>query len=170
MNVPAQIFGFIALILISISLQFDKRKKVLKFQALSNIFYSLQYLMLNAYSALFICFIGLIRSTIFSKYEEKNKDVPIYVLLIIVGLIIYSGILSYTNLLSIIPIFIGIIYSTFIWQKNLSKFRIASMLCSIVWIFYNFKVGAYIGIVPSILEFVSSFYAFLKLDIKKAKT
>ena len=139
MNVPAQIFGFIALILISISLQFDKRKKVLKFQALSNIFYSLQYLMLNAYSALFICFIGLIRSTIFSKYEEKNKDVPIYVLLIIVGLIIYSGILSYTNLLSIIPIFIGIIYSTFIWQKNLSKFRIASMLCSIVWIFYNFR-------------------------------
>ena len=167
MNIIAQIFGFIALVLYIISLQINNKKKLLIFLAITNIFYSLQYLMLDAYSGLFISLVGMFRSIIFLKFEQEKKDIPIYVLLLIFGIILYSGILSYNTMLSIIPISMGFIYSWATWQKNMKRFRIVCILNASSWLLYNLIVGAYVGALSSIIEFIFAIVALIKFDLKK---
>ena len=50
MNIVAQVFGFIALIFYIITLQMNNKQNLLIFLIITNVFYSLQYLMLDAYS------------------------------------------------------------------------------------------------------------------------
>lgn len=167
MNLIAQIFGFIALIIYCVSLQTTKREKLLKALIICNVFYCLQYLMLNAYAALFSCLIGAVRSIIFVKYEKENKPVSLWILLLVIGITIYSGILSYNGLISLIPIITGIMYSIAVWQPNLKIFRINSVINALCWIFYNIQVGAYVSILSSIIELISGSIAIIKLDVLK---
>lgn len=169
MNLIAQIFGLIALIIYCVSLQTTKREKLLKALIICNTFYCLQYLMLDAYAALFACLIGVVRTVIFFKYEKSNKPVKLWILLLIIGITIYSGILSYAGPISLIPIITGIMYSTAVWQQNLKIFRINCIINSLAWIFYNIQVGAYVSILSSITELISGSIAIIKLDIIKTK-
>lgn len=167
MNIVAQIFGFIALVFYVVGLQLNNKKKVLIYLIITNIFYSLQYLMLDAYSGLFVSLIGIFRCIIFLKFEKEQKEVPLYVLLIIFGIITYSGILSYNGLLSLIPICMGFVYSWSTWQKNMKNFRIVCIINAISWFFYNFMIGAYVGVFSTIVEFTFAVVAIIKFDLKK---
>lgn len=167
MNIVAQVFGFVALVFYVVSLQINNKTKLLWLLIITNIFYGLQYLMLDAYSASFVSIIGIFRSIVFLKFEREKKDIPIYVLYVIFGLTIYSGILSYNGLISLIPLTLGIIYSWSVWQKNMKKFRIVCMINAISWMFYNFIVGAYVGVVSTIIELVFAVVAFIRFDFKK---
>lgn len=169
MNVIAQIFGFIALIVYCISIQASKRENLLKALVICNIFYSLQYLMLNAYSALFVGIIAVVRSIVFVKYEISNKRVDLWVLLLLLAITVYSGILSYDGPISLIPIITGIMYTTAVWQPNLKIFRINVLINSSSWIFYNYNVGAYVSIIACIIELVFGIIAVIRLDILKKK-
>ena len=77
MNVLAQIFGALALLLLVISYQQVVRKKFLFLQIFANIFYSLQYFVLNAYSAVMTTFITIVELFIFHNDAEKNKKTSI---------------------------------------------------------------------------------------------
>lgn len=165
----AQFFGFLALVIYLISLFKENRTTILKYILICNILYSLQYLMLDAYAALFTCIIGGLRTLTFLKFEKENKEVPLWVLLLIIGITIYSGFLSYNGFISLIPILTGVMYSTAMWQKNLKVYRIACIINSGSWIIYNYKVGAYISILSSIIESIIAIIAFIKLDILKKK-
>ena len=167
MNLVAQLFGFIALIFYVVSLQINNKNKLLKFLVITNVFYSLQYLMLDAYSALFISLVGIFRCIVFLKFENENKDIPLYVLLITLAIILYSGFLSYSGILSLIPIITGAIYSWATWQKNMKKFRIVCIINAISWLFYNFIVGAYVGALSTIIEFIFATISLIRFDLKK---
>lgn len=167
MNIIAQIFGFIALVFYIVSLQTDNKKKLLTFLIITNTFYSLQYLMLDAYSGLFICLVGMFRSIIFLKFEKEQKEVPMYVLLVVFGIILYSSFISYNDILSLIPISMGFIYSWATWQKNMKRFRIVCIINASSWLFYNFIVGAYVGVLSSIIEFIFAVISLIRFDLKK---
>lgn len=170
MNIVAQIFGVIALIVYCYTLQLESKGKILRFLLITNVFYCLQYLMLDAYSALFACFIGVVRSIIFLKFEKENKKVSVWILLLIIAITLYSGFLSYNNIISLIPIITSIMYTTAVWQPNLKIFRVNSIFNASAWIFYNFKVGAYVSIVASMIELIVGIIAIIRLDIAKQKS
>ena len=169
MNVVAQIFGVIALIVYCYTLQLESKEKILRFLLVTNVFYCLQYLMLDAYSALFACFIGVVRSLVFIKYEKENRKVDLWVLILIITITLYSGILSYNNVISLIPIITSIMYTTVVWQPNLKLFRVNSIFNACTWIFYNFYVRAYVSILSSIIELIVAIIAIIRLDIAKQK-
>lgn len=96
----AQIFGIIALILLIISFQINKKDTLLKYQIFSSLFFSVQYLCLNAISGCLMNLMSLVRNIIYKKY--KNAIPVIYLLLIILGMMILS-IFSYNGLISLLP-------------------------------------------------------------------
>ena len=74
MNVLAQIFGAFALLFLVISYQQKKRIRFLDLQLIANIFYSLQYLVLHAYSGMVSFLISTIKMAIFRSDEKKGRS------------------------------------------------------------------------------------------------
>jgi len=174
MNILAQVFGLCALILMFYSYQKNNKKGFLLVQTFANLFYGIQYFLLNAFSAMVSNIISIIRCIVFYKYENKNKKIPIYILLIFEISIIILGIFTFENIYSIIPVFIACVYTYGTWQKNLKVTYFIGVIVAALWIIYNFVVGAYVAIIGSVIEFIGSVIGLSKLknieiEIRKEK-
>jgi len=167
MNVLAQVIGIFALFFMCLSYQKNTKKDFLFIQIIANIFYGLQYLVLNALSALILNIVSIIRSIVFYKYEKDNKKVSLSLFLIFEMAIVVFGIITFKSYYSIIPIFIACIYTYATWQNNLKITYFIGIIASSLWIYYNFVVGAYVSIIGSLFELFSSFIGLIRLNYKK---
>jgi len=159
MKFAAQIIGSIAISIWVISIQNKKRSNILKFQAIANLLYTIEYFLFGAYPASSMNLISTIRCLIFSKIEEeKTKKWNIFFII----LILILGILTYKNLLSITPIIITIFYTISSSKNNTNLNRITVLISAFIWIYYNYKVGAYITILGNILEIISSSFSIIR--------
>ena len=68
--IVAQVFAFFAFILYTLSFQFKKRKNVLKTQIFANIFYTLEYITLDAYAGVNNSIFGITRSILFYVFDQ----------------------------------------------------------------------------------------------------
>lgn len=163
MNLLAQIFGFLALSCIVFSYQQIKRKKFIVIQGISNIFYTIQYILLNAYSAVGSCVISILRTIIVYYFERKNKKMPLLLIVFIEILIIIIGMYTYKNIYSLIPILIVFLYTYGVCQKQLTITYFIGIIAGLLWIVYNYIVGAYISIIGSVFEFISALLGLIKV-------
>ena len=168
MNIFAQIFGILALIIMFLGYQKKSKKEFLSMQIFMNICFGFQYFLLNAFSALASNIISIIKSTIFYKYEKEEKNIPLLFLIIFEIIIIISGIFTYNGFYSIIPLFIAILYTYGTWQKELQNTYKIGVFVSILWIYYNFIVGAYVAVIGSIIELIASISGVIKIKNVKA--
>jgi len=169
MNILAQLFGFFAVISWVLSIQRKEKKKILITQMFATFLYTIQYLLLSVFSAASMNFTSCIRSYVFYKYEESGKEISKKVLFFFVFLVICLGIISWDNYLSLIPIIITLFYTISTWFKDAKWTRIFFLIAAFIWVYYNFKVGAYVAIVGNMLEIVSGVVAFVRFrknDIK----
>lgn len=167
MNILSQILGLLAIISYAISPHAKTKKKILVFHLVSSILYALQYLLLNAFSAVITNSVGAIRCYIFYLYEKKEREIPKNIFWIFMLIILVLGAFTYNNIYSLIPIFTSVLSLYSVWQDNLKVFRIIVIISSISWIFYNFIVGAYIGIIGNIFQLVSTIIAIVRFHILK---
>ena len=65
MNLFAQLFGIFGLIFLIVSIQNNRKKVILFFQIFANVFYGIQYFLLNSLSAGLMNLISLIRCIVF---------------------------------------------------------------------------------------------------------
>ena len=163
MNILAQVFGIVAIVIMFFSYQKKSKRDFLFLQIFMNIFYACQYFLLNAFSAVASNIVSIVRTIIFYKYEKENHKVPFIYLIIFEAIIIISGILTYNGLYSIIPNIILFIYTYGTWQNKLSTTYKIGILASILWIYYNVTVGAYISTISSAVEFVASVRGLIRL-------
>lgn len=167
MNIIAQVLGVLATIAFAISPQQKSKKAVLIFQFISNVLYSLQYIILGAFSAVATCWISIVNNIVFYKYAQKDKEIPNGILSLFVAIVIIAGILTYNNIFSIIPILLSILYIYGSWQDNLKIYRIVCIIGSIGWFVYNWVVGAYASTLGNGFQCISSIIAMIRLDIIK---
>ena len=165
--IVAQIFGALALAILIISLQKNSKTKLLLYQSISSLLYALQYLFLNAYTGCFMNLICMIRNMIFNQYPKKRP--PIYWLIITIVLMIFFSSLSYTGVISFLPMIAVILYSIALWHGNLTVIRTTEIISCSLYILYNIKVLAITGLIATIIEFVGAILAVYKFDIKKKK-
>lgn len=169
MNILAQIVGIVAILFFALSPQQKTKGKVLIFQAISSILYAMQYVLLGAFSAVATNLIGLAKNLVFYRYAKDNKDIPVMALGIYSGFIIVFGFFTYTNLISVIPVVLSLVYAYGIWQTNLRIYRGIAVIGAIVWIIYNLAVGAYVSALGNAFQFVSAVIAVCRLDIRKGE-
>lgn len=154
------IFGTIATILSILALLCKKKKKLLKIQLLANLLYSVQYAIMNAMSASYVTLIAIFRSIFF---KNENKKILKISTLIISALI--AGFFSYNGtLLSLIPILCSIICIFGASIKNVRYYKLVYGFCSAIWIYYNYKVKAYVIILANICEIISAIIGYFRYE------
>ncbi len=162
LNLIVNIVSVISIFLFIISVQFKNKKDILIIQTLSSICYMIVYFLLKAYSGATIELVEQTKNIVFIEYEKNNKDIPLLVLLLFIGLLIIITILTYNGLNSIMPLIIYILYFLSSYFKNPKTIRTTMILCAIIWMLYNYSIGAYLMIIGNILEIVSAVISLLR--------
>ena len=142
--ISAQIIGVIVLIITVTSIQFKTKEKILICQIIANAV---------------VAVINVIRCIIFYYYKKKNKKPSIIFLTIFIVVAIASGILTWQNGFSIIPIIATIVFTYGLWQDNVKITRICTAITAGNWTIYNVIVKAYAGALQSVAECSSAIIA-----------
>lgn len=158
----AQICGVIVLILTVISVQFKTKEKIVMCMVFANIVVTIQYFLLNAITGAVVSIINVIRCIIFYYYKKKDKKPSLIVLLIFEIVAIVSGIMSWQNMWSVIPIVVTLIYTYGLWQDNVKVIRITTAIAGLGWAIYNIVVMAFVGAIQSVSQLISAMIALIK--------
>ena len=154
--VLAQICGGIVLLLTVISVQFKSKEKIVMCFALANIVAAIQFFLLNALTGAVISILNTIRCIVFYLYKKKNLKPSILVLIIFEAFAIISGIFSWQNIWSIIPIIVTVLNTYGLWQDNVTVIRIIAGIVGFGWAIYDVIVKAFVGAIQEFSQFVSA--------------
>ena len=156
------IVSILSIFLFVISIQFKDKKDILLIQTFASMCYFIAYLILGSYSGCTIELIEQTKDIVFYEYEKKKKEIPIILLIIFVSSLIIASIVTYDGFYSLMPLIINLLYFVSSYFKNPKYMRITMLLCGFLWIYFNFKVGAYIIIIGNILEIISAIISLVR--------
>lgn len=165
MNIVAQIISLVGFIFFILSIQLQEKRKLIIMQFIANLLYGIGYFILNVKIAFFMNIISCIRCILI--YYSKNYKPKYIYLFILICLIVFLGFTNYTNVLSLIPICITLLYTISTWQNDMKIIRYCFIIAAFIWIFYNYKVGAYVVLFGNIFEIISgivSLKRYKKID------
>lgn len=156
------IVSILSIFLFVISVQFKEKKDILLIQTFASMCYFIAYLILGSHSGCVIELIEQTKDIVFYKYEKKKKEIPITLLIIFVSSLIIASIITYDGFYSLMPLIINLLYFVSSYFKNPKYMRLTMLLCGFLWIYFNFKVGAYIIIIGNVLEIISATISLIR--------
>ena len=159
----AQFFGLIAAIFLITSFQINDRKKLLKLQIVSSLFFALQYLFLKAYSGLLMSIIVIFRNYIFQDKISTKKIIFMVILMFVGSFFTFDGIIS------LLPVIACIEYTIALGQPKLKILRFAELISSALYLIYDIFIIAIAGVISTTFEFIFAIIAVYRFDIKKCK-
>ena len=163
----SQIAGTIAFILSLVAYHRKKKKAIFQTMMVANVLDIIHYIFLGAYSGCITKVIALVRNEII-VVKEKNKKYNNYIVL---GLLfvayLISGILTYKNIYSVLPILAAMIYLYFVWNGNELKVKRVAFYCYFLWLAYNICVLSIAGIVSNCVAIISTLIAIINERISK---
>ncbi len=162
MVVLAQVLALFAILFWVISILLKNKKNILLMQVIANGIYGIEYLLLGAFSAASMNFLSFLRLLVYYFYTSLNIKMPKWILFVFIALVLLFGIITYDGLISLLPIIITVLYTYAFWQNNLNVARIIYIVAAIIWIYYNYEVGAYVGIIGNALEITTGLISLIK--------
>ena len=162
MVILAQVLASLAILFWVISILLKNKKNILLMQVIANGIYGIEYLLLGAFSAASMNFLSFLRLLVYYFYTSLNIKMPKWILFVFIALVLLFGIITYDGLISLLPIIITVLYTYAFWQNNLNVARIIYIVAAIIWIYYNYEVGAYVGIIGNILEIITGLISLIK--------
>lgn len=163
----AQLIGAAAMLTMTLSVQCRKKKHMMIVQSIAHMFYSFQYALLGGFSAAFMDIISVLRILLFYKYDKSKKKIPLILPTIVILVTVFVGILTYTNPLSLLPVFAAIIYTIGASFKDPKVYKFVFGTCAIGWLFYNLKFQAYVCVIGNIMEITSTAIALIRETKRK---
>lgn len=167
----SQIFAFLATTFSLIAVQKRKKVQLLKYDTFASTCATLHYLFLGAWSGAASKTITTIRNIIATNKASKNKTSKIIPAIFVI-LYIISGIISFQNIFSILPILASCIYAVAIYTVDVSKIRKFALLGSCLWLLYDICVFSIVGIIAEcifIADDLTAIYRFRKKKNSKTK-
>lgn len=149
-NVAVQLIGLLAFILLMISYYKETTNKILIIQIISTILYCIHYLLLGAYSGLFICIYEVILDYGYYKTTWDNK-----IFLISLPLYILAGVLSYHTFLDLFSILASLSDRYFL-TKERHLVIIGGIITYILWLIYDIHVKSIAGIITDSILVISN--------------
>ena len=162
MVILAQVLALFAILFWVISILLKNKKNILLMQVIANGIYGIEYLLLGAFSAASMNFLSFLRLLVYYFYALLNIKMPKWILFVFIALVLLFGIITYDGLISLLPIIITVLYTYVFWQNNLNVARIIYIVAAIIWIYYNYEVGAYVGIIGNALEITTGLISLIK--------
>lgn len=147
----SQILVLISSIFIAASFFSKKKKDVTILCVLYCIFYSVHYLLLGAYTGMFMSLISASRNILFYRYAKKNMNNKFITLIFFSSFAIITGIYSYQDLFSFISILANILSTYSIWQDNINKYRLYAIPVSFCFIVYAVHINSIFSLVIELI-------------------
>ena len=76
-----------------------------------------------------------------------------------------TSVLTYQDLFSLVPLFSTLAFTWALWQSDLRKYRVIAFIEPAMFMFYDFHVGAYAGMVATLVEFIGALVAMIRIDL-----
>lgn len=166
MDFIIQLIGFLGLAISILAFQFKKHRGIVLCKALSELTFSLQYILLGAWTAAVLDFISVVRNFLFYKLVKKNRSTTP----IIVGFgifVVLTGVFTFDGIVSLLPIGSKLLTTISYGMKNERWLRIITLPSCIFWIIYNLFVGSAAGVLTDVMTLVSLLIAMYKFDFNK---
>ncbi|NLX94079.1 MAG: YgjV family protein [Clostridiales bacterium] len=163
----AQIIGFVAMTLIVLSFQQKTRKGILMMQLIAEAFWVLHFGLIGAYTGMALNILGVVRCYVYANRETKKWANSETIPYIFFTLSIITGILSWTNAYSLLPMAAVCITSFVLWSKKAHIIRYFSYPGCICWLIFNIASGSYAGIVTELFNISSVTVGIIRFDIRK---
>ena len=163
MNIAAQIVGAFGILFSLLSFQFAKRKYILLSQMTASLLFSLQLFMVGAITGGCLDMISFVRSLIFLNNQKKWASSRLWLVGFILVMIV-TGILTWENAWSILPIIGSILSTVALWMKEGKHIRMLSLLVGPCWLVYNIINGAYTGAFNELLAMTSIVIGLIRHD------
>ena len=167
MNFLPHVFGAFALGTWISSVQVKKKFNILILQLLANIFYAIQYFLLGFFSTGLMNIVSAFRCFAFGINAKRNKNNSFGLLLLILFIIFVLSLIFCKTYIGLIPIFTTLLYTISSWQDNTKYLRYIFVLCSILFVFYNWIVGAYVTLIGNIFEIISGIISIIRFEKQK---
>ena len=162
----SQIFVITAMILAATTYLVKNKKLILLLSCLFSLCYTLQYILLGAYTGAVLNTIGIIRGVTYFLIEQKGKKINLPCLLIFEFLFLTGGILTFRAWPDIIATSITLLYTFAVWQSNIKFYRWQAILCSFGWITYAISIKSIFAIVSELVMLTIEIIGVIKLYIK----
>lgn len=163
MNIAAQIVGAFGILFSLLSFQFAKRKYILLSQMTASLLFSLQLFMVGAITGGCLDMISFVRTLIFMNNQKKWASSKLWLVGFIL-IMISTGILTWENAWSILPIIGSILSTVALWMKKGKHIRMISLLVGPCWLVYNIINGAYTGAFNEVLAMTSIVIGLFRCD------
>ena len=160
MFISAQVIGLIALFFsLKAYLQNSKEKYIIN-SIITAIFNSIHYLLLNAYTGLFVKLIALLREFILYKKEKNKKYDKIILFIFIIILYILAGIFTFNNnIINLFPIISATSYFGSEWFGSILTIKIVGLITTVLWLVYNIMVISISGSIYNIVTIIVLIYS-----------
>ena len=156
------VVSIISILLYILSVQFKDKKRILITQIFASLSYLIIYAIKGAWSGVAIEVLEESKDIIFIKYEDHNKKIPFFMLVIFIALLFIVSFIFYDGVFSLLPLFINILLFTSTYFKNPKYIRYIMVVSGILWGCYNIFVGAYIILIGNVLEVISALIAIYR--------
>ena len=168
MNLVAQAVGVVGIVFSLLSFQQKERKNILLLQMAASLMFSTQLFMVGAITGGCLDLISFIRTLVFFNNNKKWAASNGW-LYFFVAFMIFTGILTWQDGWSILPIVGAILSTTAFWMKKEKHIRIIALFVGPCWILYNVVTGAYTGALNELLAMTSIVIGLFRHDWKAPK-
>jgi hypothetical protein len=159
----AQIFGLIGIAVFLLCFQFKQMKTARKIKMAVDVIWAVHYFLLGGYSAFAINVICFFREIVFINSDKKFFSSKIW-LYIFIAFNLFSAVLTWKTMFSILPAITACIATYSFWQKNIKKARILALVNNGLMFTYDLTLEnvSYMGLVAEALAFCSVVIAIIR--------
>ena len=157
----ALVFGILGVIVNMLIYLQKSGMKLLIFKLLSDLFWSLHYLCIAAYSASLIAAVNIFRELIFMyQYKKGIKNNGFLIIFLLIGIV--TAALTWNGLGSILPTLVAALSTFGFWRSDPKLSRRLAFPSSGCMITYDIISGSVIGIVNEALALTASVIGIIR--------
>lgn len=159
-----QLIGFFGLAAGVLAFQFKKHNHIVLSKMTSELIFSLQYLLLGAWTAALLDFTSAIRNLLFCAMVKKGRSTK-WLIYIFGAFVVVVGILTFNGPVSIMLIVAKLLTTISYGMKNERLLRFITLPSCVFWCVYNLYVGSLGGAIGDITTLASLLVAVCKFDL-----
>lgn len=156
----AQIFGLISIFFVTVANVKTKKKEILFFNGIANVFSCIQYCLLGAWTGAVSTIIAATRNAIFSRFKDNN--IPLYVLIIYLIIVLIINGFIYTDIISLIPIFNVCIFAYGLWQKDVGRLKIIMIIVGLTGVLYDTINLAFVSVINQSISAITGTIGYIR--------
>ena len=165
---PAFYFGALGLILSIIAFQFKKHNQIVMSKMTSELIFSLQYLLLGAWTAALLDFTSAVRNMLFCAMVKRGRSTK-WLIYVFGAFVVVVGVVTFSGPVSVMLIAAKLLTTISYGMKNERLLRFITLPSCVFWCVYNLYVGSLGGAIGDCLTLCSMLVAVCKFDLHLRK-